>query len=195
MGIDRVGQWFAVAKILQGSTRGIRAVIDKTVLQEAHFFRKEIVKGIRTQKPGGKAFKPLAKNTIRTRRAKGFRGRKALIRSGGLRNSITVVKVGTGAFVGILRSARNKDGESLVNIGEIHEFGRGPFLVPVTAKSRAFLGAAGVSPIPGRVAVITIPARPFLRPVFKKHGKPSTAKRRIMRRLAKNFKGKFGKAA
>lgn len=195
MGLDRVGQWLVVAKLLKGSAKPITSAIDKTVLQEAQFFRKEIVKGIRTQKPGGKAFKPLAKNTIRTRRAQGFRGRKALIRSGGLRNSITVVKVSGGAFVGILRSARSKDGESMVNIGEIHEFGRGPFLVPITPKSRAFLGAAGVDPIPGRVAVVTIPARPFLRPVFKKHGKPSTAKRRVMRRLAKNLGGKYGKAA
>ncbi len=193
MGLERLGSWVLAGKLLQQATKVVKPAIDKSLFQEGQFFRKHIVTGIRKQAPGGKQFKLLAKNTIRTRRAKGFKGRKALIRSGGLRNAITVVKIGDGVFVGILRSARSKDGESLVNIADIHEFGRGPFLVPITPKSRGFLGHAGVQPVPSRVAVITIPARPFITPVFRKFGKPSDAKRRIMRRMAKNMGGKLGK--
>lgn len=194
MGLQRIGQWAKAGRIFNSATRIITPAIRKSLLQEAHFYRKKIVTGIRKQAPGGKAFKPLAPNTIRTRRAEGFRGTKALTRSGGLRNAITVVRVGDGAFVGVLRSARSKDGKSLVNIADIHEHGRGPFLVPITAKSRGFLGSAGVQPVPGRVAVVTIPARPFIGPTFKKYGKPSDSKRRLLRRLAKNLRGKFGRA-
>lgn len=193
MGLRRIGQWKTAKRILKSGTRVIKPAIAKTLLQEAHFYRKEIVKGIRKQAPGGKAFKPLALNTIRARRAQGFRGTKALIRTGGLRNAITVLRVGLGAFVGVLRTARSKGGDSLMNIAKIHEFGRGPFLVPITAKSRGFLGAAGVQPVPGRVAVVTIVARPFIGPVFKKFGKPSSSKRRLMRRLGQNLRGKFGR--
>ncbi len=193
MGLERVGKWLVAAKLLKGAGKILKPAITKSVRQEAQFFRTKIVRGITKQKPGGKPFLPLAPNTLKTRRAQRFRGSKALIRTGGLRNAITVVNLGDAAFVGILRSARSTDGEDLHNIARIHEFGRGPFLVPITKASRSFLGAAGVQPVPSRVAVITIPARPFIAPVFEKFGKPAVARRRMLRRLSINTKKQFGR--
>ncbi len=193
MPIERTGQWVQARAILRGASSMVRPMIQKAVLQEAHFFRRKIVQGIREQAPGGRKFAPLSPNTLRVRKAQKFRGTKALIRTGGLRNSITVKRVGDGAFVGVLRSARSKTGGSLANIADIHENGRGPFLVPITNKSRRFLNAVGIDPHPGpRFAVVRIPARPFIGPVFEKFGKPEMSRRRILRRLSILLGRRFG---
>ncbi len=105
---------------------------------------REIKKGIKDQAPGGKAFTPLAKVTIAKKGSS-----KALIDTGFLLSSITQVIEGDTAFVGLLRGTRNKDGDEIVNIGAVMEFG-------ATIKHPSG-------------ATIVIPARPFLHPVMEKH--------------------------
>lgn len=81
-------------------------------------------------------FKPLAEST---KARKG--SSKALIDHGDLVRSINVTKVGGGDFfVGVHRNVTARDGQPMVNIAEVHEFG--------TRDGR-------------------IPARPYLRPTYK----------------------------
>jgi phage gpG-like protein len=167
----KTGQWNAARRVLVGGGRRLGSAIHIAVRREAERLRKEIVLGITSQSPGGQAFKPLTRLTIAERRLKGFKGTKALMRRGDLRNSIAVVARGDEAFVGVPRSSGK------MNIAKIHEFGTDPFVVPITPRMRAFLAvlyrkalgrkkaskSAGSGP--GYV-IIQIPARPFLRPAF-----------------------------
>ena len=106
------------------------------------------------------------------------------------RETITVVGDEDEVFVGVLRKARGKGGSSLANVAEIHEFGAGPFVVPMTPKMRRFLFAllkkAGVEPSNSGggkgVVVIQIPPRPFLRPAFEAFKKG--VQKRFLQRIA-----------
>jgi hypothetical protein len=103
------------------------------------------------------------------------------------------------------RRAAHREGQgraSLVNVAAIHEFGSRPIVLKLTPKARRFLHAAfraagldapaGDRPSTG-IAVIKIPARPFLRPVFEKHaGDPAEVSRRFLDRVATNLGGDFG---
>jgi hypothetical protein len=120
---------------------------------------------------------------------KGRGGTKALIVGGDLRNSIVAVVRGDEALFGVLRSARGKEGQVLVNVAEVQELGAGPILIPMTPAMRRFLFAllrkAGEEPSGGSgrgVVVVSIPARPFLRPAFKVFSKG--AQRRFLDRVA-----------
>jgi len=205
MSVKRVGEWNKAARILGKGPARIRVAMDRAVLQEAQLFRKKVVEGFRTQSPGGKAFKPLAPATIQARKFKGFRGSKALNVTGSLRNSITVQKkttvAGVEAFIGVLRTARARDGKKLVNIAEVHEFGSKPIVIKVTPAMRRFLMAMfrGKSkrsrkksaPITasGGIArgfiIMQIPARPFIRPVADAHFKGAVAAARFQGRVRK----------
>lgn len=201
MKLSKTGDWTAARRILATAPKRIRQAQDKAVLQEAQFFRTKIVEGLRTGAPGGEALQPLAPTTLAIRRLRGGKGSKPLIRHGDLRNSIAVVKEGDGVFVGVLRSAKSSGGGSLVNVAAIHEFGSRPIALKITPKVRAFLHAAfrkagleepaGDRPSTG-IAVIRIPARPFLRPVFEKYGNPEEVSRRFVERVATLLGGDFG---
>lgn len=127
----------------------IKGVIRRAVRREAERLRAEIVVGITRQAPGGLAFRPLSPLTIARRRAEGFAGTKALIRTGELRRSIATVQAGDAVFVGI--PLRSGGGEKMVRIGQVHEFGSNPIIIPRGRRNIA----------------VQIPARPFLRPAFK----------------------------
>jgi phage gpG-like protein len=201
MRVTKIGDWSLARRILSGASRRVKDAINKAVLQEAQFFRTKIVEGLRSGAPGGQAFQPLATTTLAIRRFRGFKGSKPLIVHGDLRNSIAVVKEGDGVFVGVLRTAKSRGGQSLANIAAIHEFGSRAIAVKLTPKMRRFLHAAfrsagldapsGDRPSTG-IAVIRIPARPFLRPVFEEHGKPEEVSRRLLDRVAKLLGGDFG---
>lgn len=113
--------------------RNIGDAVSEATGQLAHDLRKTIVTGVRKQSPGGVAFKPLAASTIE---AKG--SSKALIDKGDLIRSINVTSLGKYAyFVGVHREVMAKDGQPMVNIAEVHEFGTRdgriparPYLVP-----------------------------------------------------------------
>jgi len=197
----KVGDWRLAHRLVTTARKRFTEAADKAVLQEAQFFRTKIVEGIREQAPGGQPFKPLAPTTLAIRRFRGFKGTKALIVRGDLRNSITVVRQPGGAFVGVLRTARGKEGQSLVNVAAVHEFGSKPIVIKLTPKARRFLHAAfhaaGLDrpakegPSTG-IAVIKVPARPFLKPVFDRYGQPEDVSRRFLGRLARLLAGDFG---
>lgn len=204
--ILQVGDWGLARRILQTSPVRIQRAMDIAVQQEAHYFRQKVVEGMREQAPGGRSFKPLAALTLALRKLRGFRGTKALMVRGDLRNSITVQRMGTGAaFVGVLRSARGKDGQSLVNIAEINEFGSRPIIIHITQKMREVLGRAsklmGKDEAPRQhggdggspsIMVIRIPARPFLQPVADKYFQPGEVKMRFLARVGRALGGDFG---
>lgn len=189
MSVRKTGDWALARHILAEGPAKLRGSIGTAMRQEAELLRGEIVNGITTQAPGGEAFKPLSPLTLAARKLAGFGGTKALLVRGDLRNSIAAIVRGDEAFVGVPRKARSKDGRSLVDVAQVQEFGSNPIVIPITPRMRRFLFAllrqAGKEPSGGSgkgVVVVTIPARPFLRPAFKKFSEG--AQRRFLGRVA-----------
>ncbi len=186
--VSRTGDWAVARRLLAAGPRRLKVAVETSLRQEALVLRNEIVQGLTRQAPGGQAVKPLSPLTIEARRFAGFKGTKALIRRADLRNAITaVVRAGT-AFIGIPRKARTKEGDAMVDIAKLNEFGSDPMVIPMTPRMRrylfALLRAAGKKPTGGSgkgVVVVRIPARPFLRPAFDKFKRG--AGRRFMKRV------------
>lgn len=192
MAVSRTGDWARARRLLTAAPQRLQAAIGTAVRQEAHALRNEIVKGLTRQAPGGEPLKPPSPLTIAARELEGFGGTKALIVRGDLRNSITVIVQGDEAFIGVSRSARSKDGASMVDLAKLHEFGGPPVIIPMTPKMRRFLFAllrqAGKEPTGGSgrgVIVVQVPARPFLRPAFDKFREG--ASRRFLERVAREL--------
>lgn len=192
MAVSRTGDWARARRLLTAAPQRLQAAIGSAVRQEAHALRNEIVQGLTSQAPGGETLKPPSPLTIAARQLEGFGGSKALIVRGDLRNSITVIVQGDEAFIGVLRSARSKDGSSMVDLAKLHEFGGPPVIIPMTPKMRRFLFAllrqAGKEPTGGSgrgVIVVQVPARPFLRPAFDKFREG--ASRRFLERVAREL--------
>ncbi len=217
----KYGDWAKVAQIARTMRNRFEAAVRIALLREAHFLRGKMVQGIASGAPGGFALRPLAATTLAMRKARGFAGSKPLIVTGTLRRSFSVVHVrgGTGiggaVFVGIHRQTRAKSGKSMVNIAEIHEFGRSwrqklsprarRYLFAILGKTNIGRGPAGrnskgqftrgkymprAGGIKGEIS-IHIPARPFVRPVFTTYGKPADVKRRFVRNVADRMGGTF----
>ena len=192
MAVSRTGDWARARRLLTAAPQRLQAAIGTAVRQEAHALRNEIVQGLTRQAPGGEPLKPPSPLTIAARELEGFGGTKALIVRGDLRNSITVFVQGDEAFIGVSRSARSKDGASMVDLAKLHEFGGPPVIIPMTPKMRRFLFAllrqAGKEPTGGSgrgVIVVQVPARPFLRPAFDKFREG--AGRRFLERVARDL--------
>jgi hypothetical protein len=192
MAVSRTGDWARARRLLTAAPQRLQAAIGTAVRQEAHALRNEIVQGLTRQAPGGEPLKPPSPLTIAARDLEGFGGTKALIVRGDLRNSITVFVQGDEAFVGVSRSARSKDGASMVDLAKLNEFGGPPVIIPMTPKMRRFLFAllrqAGKEPTGGSgrgVIVVQVPARPFLRPAFERFREG--ASRRFLERVAKEL--------
>lgn len=202
--IIRTGDWEVARRILAGAGPRVRRALEAAVAQEAHYMRRLIVEGMRTQAPGDQPFRPLSPNTLAIRRFKRFRGSKALIRRGDLRNAWTVRTMpGARAFVGIMRTARNRDGRPLANIEELNEYGSRPIVIPITPKMRRFLHAAlgpggpqpsgnGGGETGTGFLVVRIPARPVIAPIVEKHYKPADVRARFLARVGANLGGDFG---
>jgi phage gpG-like protein len=192
MAVSRTGDWARARRLLTAAPQRLQAAVSAAVRQEAHALRNEIVQGLTSQAPGGETLKPPSPLTIAARQLEGFGGTKALIVRGDLRNSITVIVQGDEAFIGVSRSARSKDGASMVDLAKLHEFGGPPVIIPMTPKMRRFLFAllrqAGKAPTGGSgrgVIVVQVPARPFLRPAFEKFREG--ASRRFLERVAREL--------
>lgn len=205
MAVVRVGDWALAHRILSGSTLRVERAINRAVLQEAQFLRSKIIEGLRDQNPGGQAFRPLAASTLAVRRFKRFNGTKALIVRGDLRNSVRVHRDRQGAFVGVLRTARGRQGQPLANIAELNEFGSRPIVIQVTPKMRRFLagalkgggegggGSGGGGGGGFGVIVVQIPARPFIRPVVDRYySNRNEVAERFLHRVGMNLGGDFG---
>ena len=209
MASRKFGDWGKVRDILGNASKQINEAAKKALLQEGHFLRGEMVKGIRDQAPGGKAFKPLSPLTLAARRLNKFRGTKALMVRGDLRNSISVSFHRGTVFVGVLRTAKSKKGKPLINIAEVQEYGV-IFALKITPKMRKFLAVLyreayderalalqswfrGGRSMGKSMLVIRIPARPYVRPTFEKHAKPGDVRKRLEERMAKLLRGSFAK--
>lgn len=216
----KYGDWAKVAEITRAMRNRFEAAVRVALMREAHFLRGKMVSGIASGAPGGQAFKPLSPITLAMRKARGFGGTKPLIVTGTLRRSFSVVQVrggtsiGGAVFVGIHRSARGKNGKSLVNIAEIHEYGRSwkqklsprarRYLFAILNKTNIGRGPAGRN-AQGRftkgkyisrgsgdgMMSIHIPARPFVRPVFEAYAKPAEVRKRFMANIADRMGGTF----
>ncbi|MHB9129741.1 MAG: phage virion morphogenesis protein [Armatimonadota bacterium] len=145
MGVELFGDWERVRHLLedQPGTRLALAIRQATV-KAAILLVREIQRGIRSQAPGGQPFVQLAASTIARKGSS-----KALIDTGFLINSITHRILQDQAFVGLLKTAVSRDGESMANIGAVMEYG-------------------ATIPMPNGTTII-IPARPFLHPVMTQH--------------------------
>ena len=192
MAVSRTGDWARARRLLTAAPQRLQAAVSAAVRQEAHALRNEIVQGLTSQAPGGETLKPPSPLTIAARQLEGFGGSKALIVRGDLRNSITVIVQGDEAFIGVSRSARSRDGASMMDLAKLHEFGGPPVIIPMTPKMRRFLFAllrqAGKEPTGGSgrgVIVVQVPARPFLRPAFEKFREG--ASRRFLERVAREL--------
>jgi len=147
MTVRRTGDWDkARAKINASLGPRLAAALKQATIRNALLLVREIQRGIRSQAPGGKPFVKLAQSTIDRKGSS-----KALIDTGFLVNAITQKIMADKAFVGLLRGTVNKEGEDMVNIGAVMEYG------------------ATIQHPSG--ATIIIPARPFLHPVMEKHRK------------------------
>lgn len=202
-GLVKTGDWSKTRQTFFANATRLDKGIRKAMLQEGQFLRKKLVQGIRKQAPGGRQFKKLAKTTVATRRFRGFRGTKALIRTGGqgLVGSFTVLQKRDFVFIGVQRTARADDGRLLADIMRLNEFGSKPITIKITAKMRRFLFAAfsahratrGLQGSGGSgVIVVRIPPRPVFGPVFKRFAKPRVLKKRVMNRLAIIMRGNIG---
>ena len=145
MGVKRFGDWDKARAKLAGNPGARMALaLRQATVKNAILLVREIKRGIRSQTPGGKPFVKLAESTIRRKGSS-----KALIDTGFLVNAITQRILVDKAFVGLLRGTVNKDGDDMVNIGAVMEYG------------------ATIQHPNG--AVIVIPPRPFLHPVMEKY--------------------------
>ena len=192
MAVRRTGDWALARRLLSAGPERLRSAIHTALRQEAHALRKEIVQGLTQQAPGGETLKPPSALTLAARQLAGFGGTKSLLVRGDLRNSISVVVEGDEAFIGVLRKARSKDGDSLVDVAQVQEYGGPPVIIPMTPAMRRFLFVllkkAGKKPTKGSgrgVVVVQVPARPFLRPAFEKFRQG--ASRRFLERVAKQL--------
>ncbi len=145
MSVRRTGDWNkARAKLNVGMGPRLAKALHQATIRNVLFLVREIQKGIRFQSPGGQPFAKLAESTIKRKGSS-----KALIDTGFLINAITQKIMADKAFVGLLRGTVNKDGEDIVNIGAVMEYG-------ATIKH-------------SNGATIIIPPRPFLHPVMGKY--------------------------
>ena len=161
------GPWNEAVKDFDSFARNLEAAAQRAVGKEAIFWAKEVRDGIRTQKSAREArppWPPLADSTLAAKKPKS----KMLIDTGTLLRSIIGEKVANWRWlVGVKRGARTKTGEDLVNVAAVHEFGAG-------AKSTRSGGTR-----------ISIPARPFIQPVFNRLSK--SVEGRLWERLDKEI--------
>lgn len=189
-------------KITAQMAARIGAATNRAVAQEAQLLRRMMITGLRDQKPGGKKkILPLSKMTIEMRKLprKGSKSRrrrkgstKALIDNGDLIGSIHAKQEQPGWWtVGVHRKERTQDGESLIDLAVIHEYGTRQYTITVTPKMHRFslfLLVQGILKAPwpvGKKLNRQIPARPFLHPAHDEW--VQEAEKRMQLRVAKGM--------
>jgi hypothetical protein len=145
MPVRRFGDWKRARAELDASLGPrLATALRQATIRNALLLVREIQRGIRSQAPGGKPFVQLAESTIARKGSS-----KALIDTGFLLSSVTQKILADKAFVGLLRGTVHKNGEDLVNIGAVMEYGA------------TIEHPSGVT--------IVIPPRPFLHPVMEQY--------------------------
>lgn len=207
MGLEREGDWVKAQRLFDSLPGRARDAIDKAILQELNFLRKKIVEEFQQGAPVTGSWAPHSPMTKAIRALVGNVKSKLLIQSASLRNSVGVIPIrGGGGFVGVRRGATTKASTGIVNLAMVHELGA-TIHVRMTPKMRRLLFAAmaragmskprakGAPGASGAAMVkITIPARPYLDPVFSVYGRPEDLERSIMARVAILLGGDVGEA-
>jgi hypothetical protein len=182
-------EWQRAIEYLKALQAKLPLTLQQAVLQEAHFIRGEIIKGLDSGAPAGKKFKPHSDLTKFLRVEQKHGGTKILIgKNAGLRGGVRVVMLpGGGCFVGVHRSAKSKDGKSLIRIAQIHEEGRSWEPGPRQRKWLIMQMIRAGIPIKkkgsGTIMKITIPARPFISPILEAEATPEKIRGRMIERL------------
>ena len=184
------GDWGRAAQIFSGAPKKLQRAINMALRTEAELLRKEIVQGLTTQSPGGRALKPPSPLTLAARRLQGKKGTKSLLVRGDLRNAFVSLVQGDTGYVGIRKTKKTKSGDYVADIARLQEEGSKPRIIPITPKMQKFLFAlfreAGIEPSgqgTGKgVVVVTTPPRPYIKPAFDRYVKG--ADKRFLRRIA-----------
>ncbi len=177
------GPWGQLSARVNAAAERAVARAKKAVAAAAVVLASDIRAGIVSQAPGGQAFVPIRPMTIFLRlermgaahrkrveqraaeiESAGGTAHKRLIDHGDLLRSITygISADGMTAKVGVLRSAKTRDGHSLVDIARIQTEGR---VIAVTPKMRGWLHYHGVHLSPSTTHLVIF-ASPFIEPVF-----------------------------
>lgn len=109
--------------------------------------------GLQSQSPGGRQFAPLHPFTIAQK------GSSVALAGGSLEKAITAREDpdGLAVSVGVFRDS------GMGMIASVHEYG---LVIDVTPAMRGYLASQGLMLSPS-TTVITIPARPFIRPILE----------------------------
>lgn len=159
MPVDFTGDWNKAEKILNNMEKKYDRAKKRALKKVGQYLIGKIRRGIRDQKPGGQEYEPLHPFTVERKGSS-----KAMIDDGDFIGSITMKLENDTLFVGVLRQARGSDGEELVNIAEVHEYG---VEIAVTNKMRNYLHSVGLH-LKATTNVIKIPARPTFGPILEK---------------------------
>lgn len=151
------GDWDKIDRILNPAR--VRSAMTRATAKAGVFGEGEVRRGIQSGAPGGQTFQPLHWWTIARKGST-----KPLIDNGDLIGSIThEAPDDSSVWIGVKRSAKDKEGKPLVNIAAVHEFG---CVIGVTEKMRYYLRIHGLY-LKKTTTHIVIPPRPFLHPVLE----------------------------
>jgi hypothetical protein len=183
----------------------VRHAVGAAFRAEAKFLQGVLKDGIKSQAPGGAAYKPLAATTIAVRKFLGIKSTKALIRTGDSLKAIKVTPEGRAGsvkysvFVGILTNEKSPSGRPIYKDMIRSEYGGPTVVIQITPKMRAFLHLAlgGVKalrklgpPQPSQgFLVVKVPPRPTFEPIWKFWGATSAA--RILNTARALYRGPF----
>jgi hypothetical protein len=178
----------SAARLVKFANR-MPGAVSQAMSYEANSLAGYIRRGMRSGAPGGQRFQALAPTTVKMKRSS-----KPLINHGDMLRSVHAEqferdKYGGSYFVGINRRVKRKDGSSMADLAELHEFGGKPYVIKVTPKLRAFWFAMfrkGIFNAPLKKSTVVInhkgmPKRPFLVPSFNEWKK--NAERRLANRV------------
>jgi phage gpG-like protein len=154
-GSGLIGDWDKAIQLFGNNP--VKKAIDLARNQIGIAGASMVKKGIRDGAPGGKTFEPLS-NWTKERKGSS----KPLIDNGDLLGSVTHELNGNSdVWIGVKRG-RAKNGQEIVNIAAVHEFGT---VISATPKMRAYLHYQGIH-LKRDTFAIYIPERSFLRATF-----------------------------
>lgn len=117
--MKRVGQWDKVGRICKDLRQTIKTEAGRDLADSVTWGEKTAVKFVRDQSLSWQPLNP----AYREQKMKEGKSSKTLIASSQYLQSISSNASYPHAWVGVKRTARSKDGESLVDIARVHEFG------------------------------------------------------------------------
>lgn len=208
--IRRYGNWKGLTRAIeQLDPITFQAAADKALDDEAEMVARGIKKNIETQgRFAGKPFSPPKKITLISRRMRGNMRRRSLFETGKLADSFEVVRQGKHSRrVQVKRGLKGTHKGKKVTLRKIAAMNENgaSFAIKITPSMAKFLAILTRNTLGrgtaekgygggGGVAMITIPPRPFVKPVHKKYyGNREKAKRRMQLAIAKNFRLMGGK--